>query len=186
MPSPTENISPTQRLAFLAILSTSAFVVGTIESRFPLPFPGMRLGIANAFPLTALLLFSPKDAITVAAARLFLAFFLSGNPFAFACSAAGLGLSLPIAIALDGRNRRSPDTFSVPAISVASATGFNLGQILAAVSLTKTPALFAYLPFLLAAALLTGYAVGKLAETLTGRLGKLLYNLEQRRNGGVR
>ena len=166
-----ERVSGTRRLLLIHLCSALALVTGVAESWFPLPFPGMRLGIANVFHLLALILSGPGSSIAVAALRLSLAFFLSGNVFSLACSAAGLLLSLPVSIALFVRYGAS---LSIPAISVASAFAFNIGQVAAVVLLTGEPTIAAYLPLLLAAASATGLAVGKLAETLAGRLERAL------------
>ncbi|MDR3331274.1 MAG: Gx transporter family protein [Synergistaceae bacterium] len=162
-----------RRCVLISLLSAMALVAGVLESLFPLPFPGMRLGVANIFPLTALLMYGPADAAAVAALRLCLAFFLSGSVFSLSCSAAGVMLSLPVAIIL--REKFSGD-LSVPAISVASAFAFNFGQVAAVVAMTGEPAIAVYLPLLLLAAALTGFAVGVLAEKLVDRLRRLSGN----------
>lgn len=138
-----------------------------MESWFPLPFPGVRLGLANVFPLLALLLFGPREAVAVALTRLCMAFLLAGNPFALACSAGGLLLSLPLSIALWKKHR---DELSVPAISVASAAAFNVGQLCAVVSLTSEPRILAYLPVIMAVGGVTGYLVGYMADKLRLRI----------------
>jgi heptaprenyl diphosphate synthase len=166
-----ERVSGTGRLVLIPLCSALALVTGAAESWFPLPFPGMRLGIANVFHLLALILSGPGSSMAVAALRLFIAFFLSGNVFSLACSSVGLMLSLPVSIVLFAKYGES---LSIPAISVASAFAFNIGQVASVVLLTGEPTIAAYLPILLAAASATGLAVGKLAETLAGRLERFL------------
>jgi heptaprenyl diphosphate synthase len=172
MPSPIEArgeiaASRTKKTVVLALFVVLTFATGMAESLLPLPLPGVRLGAANIFPLAALLLFGAREAAAVAAARLVLAFFLTGNPFALVCSAAGLVCSLPLSILLYSKFRES---LSVSAISVASAEAFNLGQVAAAILLTSAPALLVYSPLIMATGAATGYAVGRLAETLCERL----------------
>lgn len=163
--------SRTERIVLIALFSALAFVVNLAESAFPLPFPGMRLGLANIFSFTALLLFGPASAVLVSVLRVAMAFIISGNPFALACSAGGLLCSLSAAILLYQKFGR---LFSVEAISIAAAVAFNAGQISVVVLLTGEPALFWYLPLLTVAASLTGLAVGFLACTLAARLKKTL------------
>jgi heptaprenyl diphosphate synthase len=161
----------TKRLVILALFAASALIAGFLESHFPLPFPGMRLGIANIFSLSALLMFGPADAVTISALRLAISLFLTGNLVAFLCSAGGLLLSLPVSIAL---YKFFPESLGVPAISTAAAFAFNFGQ-LAAIALTvRTPEVFAYLPPLLLCAAPTGYAVGVLARDLSKRFKETL------------
>jgi heptaprenyl diphosphate synthase len=167
MGAKAERVSGPGRLVLVSLCSALAIVTGAAESLFPLPFPGMRLGIANVFHLLALILSGPGSSVSVALLRLSLSFFLFGNVFSLACSAAGLLLSLPVSIVLYERYNAS---LSIPAISTASAFAFNIGQVAAVAVLTGEPTIASYLPLLLAAAAVTGLAVGKLAEALAGRL----------------
>jgi heptaprenyl diphosphate synthase len=160
-------MTPLKRLSAIALLSSAALMAGWLESMFPLPFPGMRLGLANIFIIIALLLMGARAAVSVALLRLSLSFFLSGNPAALSCSAGGLALSLPTLIIL---RAFFPATLSVPAISTASAFAFNLGQLSAVAAMTGTPGVFAYLPPLWAAAAVTGYAVGRAADAASARI----------------
>lgn len=159
--------SPIERTVLIALFSALALVVNLAESAFPLPFPGMRLGLANIFSFVALLMFGASGAVFVSVLRLAMAFVISGNPFALACSAGGLLCSLPVAIAL---YRRFREIFSVEAISVASAVAFNVGQLSVVVLITGEPSLFAYLPFLVIAAVVTGLGVGFAAQGVSARL----------------
>ena len=141
-----------------------------MESLFPLPLPGVKPGFANAFPLTALLIFGAPEAAAVALVRLVLSALVTGNMFALACSAGGLLCSLPTAILLYGKFSH---LFSIPAISIASAAGFNIGQLAIVALITKEPRIFVlYLPVLMLSALPAGFAVGLLAEKLDTRLRK--------------
>jgi heptaprenyl diphosphate synthase len=162
-----QNFGGTRRIALLACFSASAVAVGLMESYFPLPFPGMRLGLANIFPLLALILFGPSGALAVAFVKLFLTYFLSGNFFGAVCGASGLLCSLPLTIFL---YQKFSAVLSVPAISVASAFAFNTGQVCAVAAMTGEPRIFAYLPMLLLFAAFTGCAVGVTAENLSGRI----------------
>lgn len=157
-------------IALLALLTACALIAGLLESYFPLPFPGMRLGIANIFSLVALTLFGPIAAIAVACARAMLSFLITGNFFALVCSGAGMLCSLPTAIFLYKNFKR---TVSVPAISVASASAFNFGQVGAVMLMTGEPRIALYLPVLMLLSFFTGYAVGVLAESLSARLNRL-------------
>lgn len=130
----------------------------------------MRLGIANVFSLTALMTLGASAAVFVSALRVVMAFMISGNPFALACSVGGLLCSLPLTVVL---YRRFGKIFSVEAISVAAAAAFNAGQLSVVVLITGELSLFGYLPFLTLAALMTGFGVGAVARTLSARLSSL-------------
>ncbi|MDR0654331.1 MAG: Gx transporter family protein [Synergistaceae bacterium] len=157
----------TRRLVTVALLTSSALVAGLAESRFPLPFPGMRLGIANVFTLAALISLGPAEAAAVSLGRLAMSFLLGGNAGAFACSAGGLALSLPVMTAL---YKIFPKSLSVPAISAAGAYAFNIGQLAAIAAIMRANTVFAYLPPLLLVAAATGYAVGRAAEWIGDRV----------------
>jgi heptaprenyl diphosphate synthase len=162
----------TRRLVMTALLTSSALVAGFAESRFPLPFPGMRLGIANVFSLAALISLGPAEAAAVSIGRLAAAFLLGGNAAAFVCSAGGLALSLPVTIAL---YKIFPKSLSVPAISAAGAYAFNVGQLAAIAAVVRTHTVFAYLPPLLLAGAATGYAVGRAAEWIGDRVKRAIF-----------
>jgi heptaprenyl diphosphate synthase len=156
-----------KRLTAMAVLTAAALAAGFAESQFPLPFPGMRLGLANVFHLAALLMMGGTEAVTVAAARLALSFFMTGNAVALACSACGLAMSLPVTIFLF---KFFPGSLSVPAISVAGAFAFNFGQIAAIALILQAREVLAYIPPLLLCASATGFAVGRLAAEMEKRL----------------
>ncbi|MDR1650810.1 MAG: Gx transporter family protein [Synergistaceae bacterium] len=162
-----QDSGKTKRIAVTAMLGALALASGLIESRFPLPYPGMRLGVSNIFSMTALLVFGPAEAVSVTVLRIALSFFLSGSPATLACSAGGALLSLPLSIVLYERFR---DSLSVPAISVASAFAFNVGQVGAIAALLRSPEVFAWLPPLLICAAVTGFAVGSLALVMARRM----------------
>lgn len=157
----------TEKLISVSLCAALALISGLLENKFPLPFPGMRLGIANIFVLVALVTFGAREAAMVASLKIALALVFTGNHFAFACSLAGTALSLPLSIAL---YTYCGNDVSVPAISVAAAVAFNIGQIAAVSALVSQPMLLGYLPFLVAAACATGFAVGTVADRLSLRL----------------
>ncbi|MDR1965319.1 MAG: Gx transporter family protein [Synergistaceae bacterium] len=159
--------SRTEKTAILALFSALALAAGMIESWFPLPFPGVRLGLANVFPLLALIIFGAGEAVAVAAVRLCMSFLLAGNPFALACSIGGLLCSLPLSILL---YKKFGTDLSVTAISAASATAFNAGQIAVVAALTSEPAILAYAPVILSVGAVTGISVGYLADKIRNRL----------------
>lgn len=165
----------TGRLVALSLLTALALVASLVEGRFPLPFPGLRLGIANVFTLTALVLLGWRAAMTVALLKVSLAFLLMGNIFALTCSITGTLLSLPLAVFL---YRRFRDELSLSALSVGSATAFNVGQMLAVVLITAEPFILGYLPLLIAAGCVTGFAVGTLADKLSSRVGVFIRSRE--------
>ena len=160
-------MNATKRLVLVSLLTAASLAAGTIESRFPLPFPGMRLGVANIFILTALKISGPVDAAAVAFMKLAMSFLFTGNTMAALCSAGGHACSLPVIVVL---YKFFPDNLSIPAISTAGAFAFNFGQIAAIAAALRVPGIFAYLPPLLLVAAVTGFSIGYATEVITGRL----------------
>lgn len=160
----------TRQITYIGLITALSVVASLLESRFPLPFPGLRIGIGNIFLLTALTLFGARAAAAVAVLRVGLVFLLSGNVFAAACSIAGVLCSLPLSVVLYARHR---EAFSLPAISTAAAVVFNVGQLAAVVLMTGERALWFYLPVLIATGAATGFAVGGAADALQARIRKI-------------
>lgn len=156
-----------REIVLVGMFTAGALICGLIESRFPLPFPGVRLGLSNIFYLVALMLFGGAEAVCVASLRVLLIFVITGNAFAAGCSVGGLALSLPISIFLW---KTFDHVLSVRAISVASAAAFNAGQLAAAAFMTGEPRIMIYYPVLLAIGIATGYLVGRAAESLCDRI----------------
>lgn len=159
----------TRSIVMIGLFTAGSLVCGLLESRFPLPFPGMRIGLSNIFYLLAIALYGPPEAITVASLRLVMMFAFTGNAFALACSASGLVLSLPMMIVL---HRVFDRSLSLKAISVASSCVFNIGQLTAVFAITGEPRIYVYTPVLLAAGIAAGLAVGVAAERICDRVSR--------------
>lgn len=163
--------SAVARITCVGLLTACALLCAMVESRFPLPFPGVRLGLSNIFYLIALSLFGATEALCVVILRMVLVFLLSGNIFSLACTAGGLLFAMPIAIVL---LRYFDHLFSVQAISVASSVAFNAGQLLAVVMMTGEQGILIYFPVLATAGCMTGYAIGTAAELVMRRIERFL------------
>ncbi len=170
-PFRTERTPRVRKLVLVALLAACALAVHTVEAAFPLPYPGLKLGIANVFSLSALMLLGAPAALAVTALRVFLSALFSANLFAFTCAAAGgfaaLGAMIPL-------YRWGKTVFGVPAISAAGATAFNVAQVAVASFWIGSASVFYLLPVLLAAGLATGWGTGVLADILCQRVAPLL------------
>lgn len=154
----------------IALFAALALVFNLAEGLLPMPLPGIKLGAANVFALTALVVLGARAAFAVTLLRISLAWLISGNPFAFACSLTGGLLSTTIMILLYTRFGRF---FSLSWISVAGAWAFNIGQVAAVSLLVGSFAVFYYLPILLVVGTATGWTVGVLAAMLAIRIKKI-------------
>ena len=144
-----------KRIARDAVLTALALVIFAVELQIPplTPVPGIKLGLANVVTVAAIFLFGPWDAGAIMVLRILLGGFFSSNPSAIIYSLAG-------------------GAFSFAALLLMRKI-VNKKQICAAVLITRTPALFAYLPLLTAAGIIAGIVTGLAAQLAVNRIKKL-------------
>jgi heptaprenyl diphosphate synthase len=53
------------RIAYLSVFTSASITLFVVESLFPTPIPGIRLGLANIFILLALIFFGLRDALLI-------------------------------------------------------------------------------------------------------------------------
>lgn len=149
----------TKKMVILSVLVSQALVLFIIERMIPVPvpFPGVKLGLANIVSLFTIIIFGWKEALLVVFLRTLLGSFFGGSISAFAYSIAG-GVLSTIVMALLYKYFRS--IFSIVAISVVGAVFHNIGQILIASIVVSTVNLFFYLPVLLISGVITGIFIG--------------------------
>lgn len=157
-----------KRLARNALLAGIALIVFIIEMRLPAlsPVPGLKLGLSNIVTVYAVFALSPADAFSILAVRIMLGTFVSGNFSALMYSAAGGMLCLLLMLAL----RRPLTDRRMWIASVLGAVAHNVGQLSVAALVTRTPAIFAYLPVLTAGGMLAGLFTGICAQFMHARL----------------
>jgi len=176
----------------MAILTAVALVIFIIEALIPLPVPvpGVKLGLANAVTLFALFYGASKpdkpdkpdsadsrkdlyslttgDAFTILLCRIMLGAVFTGRPVALAYSIAG-GLLGFVAMVVIKRFVTHKQIWVCGAIG---AVFHNIGQIIAAVLITGTPAIAAYLPVLIIVGVQTGVLTGLIAQLTLARITK--------------
>ena len=160
-----------KRIARDAVLTALALVIFAVELQIPplTPVPGIKLGLANVVTVAALFLFGPWDAGAIMILRILLGGFFSSNPSAIIYSLAGGAFSFAALLLM----RKIVNKKQIWAASTISAAFHYLGQICAAVLITRTPALFAYLPVLTAAGIIAGIVTGLAAQLAVNRIKKL-------------
>lgn len=146
-----------KKLVFSALLAAMSLTLYIVEGMIPpvVPVPGFRIGLAYFPVLFSLYLggnWSTYDTALILITRVLLSALISGNLMALLFSLAG-GVMSFAAMAVTHQFIKEP-WGAFPA-GIFSAVMHNVGQI-AAASLVYTPAVFAYLPFLAIAAVLTG------------------------------
>ena len=156
----------------MALLTAMSLIVWIIEAQIPppVPVPGIKLGLASIFTLTAMVTLSRRDALAVMVMRVILSSVFSGSVSVILFSLTGGLLSWAVMALLLGvfaDNR-------LWVVSVFGAVAHNFGQLAAAAAVTGTLGIFAYFPALLCAGILTGAFTGVIAmyvrKALHGRL----------------
>jgi len=172
-----------KKLTLLAILAALALIIFIIEAQFPLPvpIPGVKLGLANIVTLFVLfygtnkdltknhdITFSGVDALMLILCRAILGAFFTGRIVAFIYSITGglLGFAAMLFI------KRFITKKQIWVCGVFGGIFHNIGQIIAAVIITGTPAIAAYLPVLIITGMITGVLTGLVAQFAVERIKK--------------
>ena len=157
-----------KKLLRLALLTSVSLILFIVENQIPapVPVPGVKLGLGNVIVVTVLFLYGPWEALAVLVCKVFLSALLTGNLGALAYSAAGGLLSwagMCLLRPLLGKKQ-------LWAASVLGAMLHNLGQLLAAMLIARTPGLLAWLPLLLLSGMVTGLFTGLAAQAVIQKL----------------
>ena len=151
-----------KKVALYGILTGLAMIFGYIESFVSLSFiaPGIKLGLANSVALLLLCFKDFKGALLVNITRILLSSLLFSSPFSLVFSLTAGVLSVVIMRLLSGVKGVSPVGFSI-----AGAAVHNVTQLTVA-SLLFGRAVWYYLPFLLAFAMIGGGLIGILSSII--------------------
>lgn len=163
-----DTTSSTVRITRCALLAALACALAALESLIPvpMPLPGMKLGIANVVTVAAAFWLGPIDAAAVLGVRIVLAAFLTGQLATLPFSMVGGACALAVTLAFVRFS--SPDHARLTAM--AAAIAHNIGQVAVAVVVTATPLVALYLPALLVAGCVAGFATGTVAQAVLLRL----------------
>ena len=112
---------------------------------------------------------SPAQALAILVCRVFLGSVFSGQMMTLFYSLGGGLLCWCVMLLL----RRVLTQKQIWVAGVFGAVVHNLGQILVAIALTRTPGLIVYLPVLTVSGILTGAFTGTAAQALVGRMEHL-------------
>ena len=154
--------------ARVGVLASLALVLGYAETfiPFPVPVPGIKLGLGNIVVLAALVLLDAKAAAVVAVVKVLAAGFLFGNPLMMLYSAGGTALAFA-GMAAFSRIRG----LSVVLVAMVGAILHNVGQLAVAAAILGTPLVWYSAPVLVVAACITGGITGVAARSVIACLG---------------
>lgn len=163
-------MAKTKKLALMAMLTAASLIVFVIEAQIPapVPVPGVKLGLANVITLVAMLLLGRREAGLILFVRIAMGSVFAGGVSGFIFSICG-GV---LAYAVMCLTVRAFPLKMLWVVSALSAVAHNIGQLIAAVAITKTAALLVYAPVLLASGIVTGVFTGLAATYLLIRLDK--------------
>jgi len=168
--------NPTKKLTLMAILTAIALIIFIIEAQIPLPIPvpGVKLGLANV--VTLFVLFCKREnlsdalntlnAFTILLCRIVLGAVFTGRPIVLVYSLVGGVLGFAAQVIM----RRLVNEKQIWVCGAIGAVFHNIGQILAAMVITGTPSIIAYLPVLVIAGIVTGVVTGLIAQFTIRRL----------------
>lgn len=160
----------TRKLALMAMFTAASLIVFVIEAQIPapIPVPGVKLGLANVVTLIVMVMLGRREAGLILLVRIAMGSMFTGGVSAFIFSIVGGALAYAVmCLTL----KLFPEKL-LWVVSVLGAIAHNLGQLIAAIIITKTSSLMLYAPVLLASAVVTGAFTGLAAMYLTQRLDK--------------
>lgn len=159
----------TRRIALLGLLTAIALTIFMIEAQIPavIPIPGVKLGLSNIVTVFAVFTLGPWDGVAVLACRIFLGAVFAGNFSTILYSAAGGFLSILVTMGL----RKILKENQIWAAGCLGAIAHSVGQMIAAIAITRTPGLLVYLPVLVIISIFTGLFTGFCAQLLIKRGG---------------
>lgn len=149
------------------MLSAAALIFSYVETLIPffVGIPGVKPGFANIAVVFALYTLGGKYALAVNAVRILLAGLLFGSPFSMLYALAGGVFSLG-AMLLAQKVR----IFSVTGVSMAGGVFHDLGQILVAAWIVRTPQIILYFPLLIFSGIAAGTVNGILTQLCLRRI----------------
>ncbi len=170
-----KNADIGKRIAFLGLMTAFSLILSYVEVLIPFDpgIPGVKPGLANIAVVLSLVLFGPREALTVGILKAVIMSFLFGNPVMMIYSLAGTLFSLLVMILLYGTGK-----LRIVTVSCAGGMFHNMGQFLAAYLMMKSPGILSYLPVLLLAGFGMGLLVGTVSALILPGIKKVLRNGE--------
>ncbi len=167
-------MSNIKQISEFSIYTALAFIFGYLETLIPLPvpFPGMKLGLANLIVMITLYKKNFRYALGISCLRNLLCAFTFGSLFSFLYSIAGAILSL-VGMAL--MKKWGDRYFSILSVSALGGILHNTGQLLVAGLLVGFGSILWYAPLLYFCGLLTGIIIGIFAGQCLQRLLKFRF-----------
>jgi heptaprenyl diphosphate synthase len=155
-------MTPVSRISRLALCTALATLMASVESLIEMPFPFIRLGLANGVTLLVLKWYGLRQGLSVTLIRIVLAGLIIGRifqPVFFLSLAGGAAATLVMALLI----RKEGKWFSFIGISICGAFFHNLAQILTASFLIQQSLGLSLLPVFLLTSMVSGTLIGYFA-----------------------
>lgn len=161
----------TKKIAVLGLLTAIALTIFMIEAQIPpvVPVPGVKLGLSNIVTVFTVFTLGPGAGAAVLLCRVFLGAVFAGNFSTILYSASGGALAILVTIGL----RKILKDNQLWAAGCLGAIAHSVGQMIAAIAITRTAGLLIYLPVLVVISIFTGLFTGLCAQFLVKRGGTL-------------
>lgn len=156
-----------KKLAVLSLLTAVALIIFVVEAQIPalVPIPGVKLGLSNIVTIFAVWVLSPRDAVAVLLARIFLGAVFAGNFSTIFYSLGGGALAILTTIGLKYILQNNQLWIA----GCLGAIAHSIGQMAVALLITQTYTLIIYLPVMLVCSIITGLFTGLCAQILVKR-----------------
>ena len=161
----------TKKIAVLGLLTAIALTIFMIEVQIPpiVPVPGVKLGLSNIVTVFTVFTLGPGAGAAVLLCRVFLGAVFAGNFSTILYSASGGALAILVTIGL----RKILKENQLWAAGCLGAIAHSVGQMIAAIAITRTAGLLVYLPVMIVISIFTGLFTGLCAQFLVKRGGTL-------------
>lgn len=156
-----------RKLTQMALLTAIALTIFMVEARIPalVPIPGIKLGLSNIVTVFAVFMLGSREAAAILFARIFLGAVFAGNFSTILYSGAGGLCAIAVTIAV----KRILTKKQLWVAGALGAIAHSIGQMAAAIVITRTPGLMAYLPIMILCSIITGVFTGLCAQILVNR-----------------
>ena len=156
-----------RKLTQMALLTAIALTIFMVEARIPalVPIPGIKLGLSNIVTVFAVFMLGSREAAAILFARIFLGAVFAGNFSTILYSGAGGLCAIAVTIAV----KRILTKKQLWVAGALGAIAHSIGQMAAAIAITRTPGLMAYLPIMILCSIITGIFTGLCAQILVNR-----------------
>ena len=156
-----------RKLTQMALLTAIALTIFMVEARIPalVPIPGIKLGLSNIVTVFAVFMLGSREAAAILFARIFLGAVFAGNFSTILYSGAGGLCAIAVTIAV----KRILTKKQLWVAGALGAIAHSIGQMAAAIAITRTPELMAYLPIMILCSIITGIFTGLCAQILVNR-----------------